>query len=300
MLEYSPRSITRVDNSRLAEVRDGRRFNGSIFHWQGRRLLAYRAAWEPSRIHVAELGDDLQPASSWPVTLTHPKCAGGQEDPRLCSLGGRLHLQFAGIEWGPRGELHVSVMMARLTDDLRVEKIWEPQYPRRTWMEKNWGPFECDGPAYTVYEIGPVHRVLKLDLLAGTAADAYDTPGPRPWAGGLLRGGAPPVRVGEVFYSWFHGWLRIGDFYRYAVGVYTFSAAPPFRPLRITPGPVWRPDASLDHLNRPNDRTVIFPCGALLDGGRWLVSAGHQDSFVEIGEFGQSDVDSWLVPVEAS
>lgn len=294
----APNRITRIDSARLAPAVDGRRFNGSIFDWQGQRLLAYRVAWQPSRIHIAVLGDDLQPISTTPVILQHPKCAGGQEDPRLCSLNGRLHLQFAGLSWSTGGSLNCSVMLARLYDDLTPEKIWEPKYVKRTSIEKNWGPFEAEGSQWVVYSITP-HKVLKLDMLAGVATEAYESPGPLPWSGGLLRGGAPPVRVGDVFYSWFHGWKRTGDFYTYSAGCYTFSAKPPFRPLRITPGPVWQPDTTLDHLNCPDDRSVIYPAGAVLtDRGQWLVSAGHQDSFVEIGEYDKDELDSLMVPVE--
>lgn len=294
-----------VDPSRLAPAADGRRFNCSILDHGGRRLMAYRVGWSPTRIHVAELGADLQPVATTPIDLPHPRCAAGQEDPRLFLFGGILHLIFAGLEW-KGGRLIVSQMVARLGSDLRAERVWEPKLAdRRLPMEKNWMPFESGVDLHAVYTIRP-HRVLLLDVAGGTAATAHETPDPPAgiWPGWELRGGAAPVRVGDEFYSFFHGWRRskragtpTGDWYDYATGVYTFDAASPFAVRRVCRAPIWLADPARESLNVTRDKTVIYPCGALLDNGRWLVSAGQHDAECLIGTFPAADIERALEAV---
>lgn len=91
---------------------------------------------------------------------------------------------------------------------------------------------------------------------------------------GEPRGGAPPVRQGAAYVSFFHSYRPVGRLrwvlrywpvtlgaklprilaaierrlrwpfaqVRYSAGAYAFEAAPPFRPLWLTPEPVLRPE----------------------------------------------------------
>lgn len=292
-------STTLIDSTRLAPARDGRHFNCSIFDWQGKRLLAYRVGWSQSEIHVAELGDDLQPVTTTPLLLKHPKCAMGREDPRLFAFGGRLHLIFAGLEWRG-GRLIVSQMIAELGDDLQVTRVWEPRYASRTLpYEKNWMPFESGGQLYCVYSTRP-HQILHIDTQKGIATLAHESSGPPDtfWSGWKLRGGAPPLRVGNQFVSFFHGWRRSEksgrEWFDYATGVYAFNATAPFQVTRICRQPIWKPDPHKRHLNVTADKDVIFPSGAVLVGDEWLVSAGHQDSECLVAKFPKSQIESVL------
>ena len=298
--------VTQVDPAKLAHAADNRKFNCSVLSHEGRRLMAYRVGWTSSRIHIAELDAGThQPTSTKPIELRHPRCAGGQEDPRLFSLAGVPHLAFAGLQW-ERGKLIVSQMLARLSPTLTAERIWEPRYTGRAYpMEKNWQFFETadDSRAYAVYTIRP-HKVLVLDIPAGTAEMIHETDEiPHDiWPGWALRGGAAPVRVGDEFYCFFHGWRKTptdkgGGWYDYATGVYTFSAKRPFTPLRITREPVWVGDASKRHLNVTPNKCVLYPSGAIREGEKWIVSAGSQDSECLIGEFAASDIEAQLEPL---
>jgi predicted GH43/DUF377 family glycosyl hydrolase len=78
----------------------------------------------------------------------------------------------------------------------------------RRWQEKNWMPFEHEGELLAVYSIAP-HVILQLDLsdrevIACRRIHRSD------WDVshyhrhfGEPRGGAPPVRIGNVYYSFF-------------------------------------------------------------------------------------------------
>lgn len=66
-------------------------------------------------------------------------------------------------------------------------------------------------------------------------------------------------------------------------GMAVDPANPPFAPLAQTPHPV----IVGDHANKPADWYCAnwFPCGAVLDGDSWLVSAGCHDREIEIARW---------------
>ncbi len=297
---YGPDSIVRIDSDRLASVKDGRKFNCSVIDFGDLRLMAYRTGWVSSRLHIATLGKDLQPESTFPIDLQHPRCSAGREDPRLFVFRDTLYMAFAGVEW-VGGRVSVAQMVAQLDSKYQVTRIWEPAYANRTRpMEKNWQFFQHDSELYCVYGIAPDHKILHIDSMTGDAKLSHSTPTPTKWSGGLLRGGCPPVRVGTEYYHWFHGFNKtkrddtLGSWYDYSVGVYTFDAKPPFKVRRMTPHPVWLGDPSKLDLNVTKDKSVIYPCGVVLDGDKWLVSAGHQDWECFVASFGVADIERQL------
>jgi predicted GH43/DUF377 family glycosyl hydrolase len=184
------------------------------------------------------------------------------------------------------------VMYAELDDSLAVRRVFMPDYRHRVDWEKNWGFFESDGRLHAVYSIRP-HRVLTVD--GSTAVLAHETAWSSPWRGGLLRGGSPPFRVGDEFYCFFHGTCEIDDVRTYTAGVYTFEANAPFRVKRCTRWPVATPDPATKP--RRIRQNIMFPCGAFLDGERWIVSCGVHDSWIEISEFDAADIEKRLEAV---
>lgn len=312
-LGYAPVTPPRVapDNSTLVDFAavdrdERRRFNASVLDYGGSRWLAYRVGWTRSHIHLARLGADAQPVETQAIHVPHhPGCELGQEDPRLFVFDGAMHLAFAGLRWHG-GRLVVSQMLARL-NGVFAQRVWEPSLPNRQMpMEKNWGFFNAENQLFAVYTIRP-HRVLSIDPEHGQAIEAFRTDSipAQFWPGWELRGGAPPVRYGNEYYSFFHGWRRSkragtphGDWYDYAVGVYTFEARPPFTPRRITPRPIWLGDPAKIALNVTPDKNVIYPCGAIRDGERWLVSAGHQDAECRLRWFGLGEIEDALEPID--
>lgn len=279
----APLSVARIDDGMLAPGAAGARFNASLFRRRGALLLAYRTGWDGARCHVARLDEALAPRDTTPLDLSHPLAPVGQEDPRLFAHAGRLHVAFCGVERAGRRGVRTHQLYARLADDFRPEAVYAPAYDWRAGWEKNWGFFDHGGDLFAVYSIAP-HVVLRID---GDRAEEVARSETRfPWAGGHLRGGAPPVRVGDEYVVWFHGAadpphpMCARGRRRYSVGVYGFEARPPFRVTRMTPGPLlWADPATC-----PADvwADVAFPCGAVLEGGRWLVSMGVHDRWVDV------------------
>lgn len=269
----------------------GGTINASILRHRGRLLMAYRVGWAVSEVYLTELGPDLQPIGPrvFVAGLGIPDYSDwGRDDPRLFVHDDALHLVYAGVSIDG-GRQQTNICLARLRDDWTVERAWYADYSLRQWpMEKNWSPFVWDGELLAVYSVEP-HTILHL---AGDKALPFSVAPWRPkWPGGVLRGGAPPVRIGDEYWHWFHGVIRPGTGRKaYSIGLYTFEGKPPFRPLRYTPAPLVKASYA------PHG-SVVFPAGAVLDGDTWRVSAGVQDRSIAIYEFDRRDVERSMIKV---
>lgn len=285
--------IQRIDPDRLNYGPAGARFNSSLIRYHGRLILAYRTGWAGARIHLAELDEQLTPGPSTTLHhLGHPRAAVGQEDPRLFVYRDRLHVSFTGVE-RVGGGIATNVLYARLTDDFKVEEVFAPSYHGRRSWEKNWVFFEWEGLLLAVYSVAP-HVILHVR--GNTAYPFSETPCEFPWSGGVLRGGASPVRIGDRFYHWFHG--RDGSWSNgtYNVGCYSFETKPPFRITAMSPRPLLEGDHDTlpDDQKRAGNPAVVFPCGAFLDGSEWKVSMGTHDRWTDIARFSAREVDEYL------
>lgn len=281
----------RFDESNLAPGQPGRRFNSSIIDWKGEFLLAYRDGWAGSEIHLIRLDRSFRPkGASVKLDLMHWRDANyGREDPRLFTFRGKLHVAYIGVVGGDQIH-HTNVLYARISDGLAVEQVFSPQYPGRNTWEKNWSFFEYDSTLYCSYTIAP-HRVLRID--GDRATLVYTTQTASRWSGGEPRGGASPVRIGDVFYEFFHASTEQYGHRVYQVGLLTFEAKPPFRVTSIVPDPIlWAHQES-----RPPDQyaSVIFPCGAVLYDGHWVVSCGIHDRWTSLEIFCKAHLDDRLV-----
>lgn len=282
-----PLALTEVGPAGLGRGRAGFAFNGGYIRHQGRKLLFYRTDWSGAHVHVAELNeDDTVRRSVVLAHLAHPLANVGREDPVPFVFRGRLHTMYVGVERVGRAGVRTNMLYARLTDDLAVEEVFAPEYQYRAEWEKNWSPFEWEGELFVVYSIAP-HLVLHL---RGSKAYPFtETPTNFPWAGGHLRGGAAPVRVGDRFYHWFHG--RRDSDWCYNTGLYTFEARPPFRVLALTPEPLlWADTGATDG----NYCAVAFPRAAVLEGGRWKVGMGWNDRKLKVAEWDAAAIDAAL------
>lgn len=269
-------------------------FNAGLIEHEGALILASRDRLHGARVHLAVLTSDQHFArhKSSPLSFAHADCAGGQADPRLFHFRGRLHVAFYGEDTrGGRETQHQ--FYAALNDDLTAGPAYRPRFKGEVAFEKNWGFFEHDGELYAVRWIAPHHEILRID--GDIATIAHETYNAGAWSGGELRGGAPPVRVGDEYIVWAHGRLGEGVNAIYSVGVYAFEARPPFRVTRQTVAPLlWATDAD----RQPNGGCrVVFPQGAILREGKWLVSMGAGDQRIDICEWDAAAVEKLLVPV---
>lgn len=278
-------------------IPDRNQMNCSILPYKGRMLLAYRTGWSGSRVHVCEVNDYYKPSPSVTLDLRHPLSVGGREDSRLFVHDGKLHLAYVGVRVVSHKPRHIVArqLFARLSDDLEIEHEWEPAYAGSepmTW-EKNWQPFSFDGRLYAVYSMRPW---TVLELTDGKATEVGEPHKGIPWVHGVPRGGAPPVRRGDEFYCFFHGTDKGVRPSYYTMGVCTFEATPPFRPLRITRAPILRPDLERGKLIKREQSfaVTVFPCGAFRDGNRWVVSMGDCDHYCRVAEFDAAEIESRL------
>lgn len=271
----SPRRVKIDPAGLIVQPNGGRAFNGSLIRFDDRWLLAYRTGWKGSRIAVCECDPTTGThGPSTPLALRHPLGRVGYEDPRLFAWRGRLHVAYTAYDGRRTHQLY-----AKLSDDLRVEREFAPDYPRRAAWEKNWQFFEGrDAELYAVYSISP-HVVLRID---GERCDtAYETACPITWDAGHMRGGCPPVFVDGEWWHWFHGAKDGKPNRRYSVGLYTFAAEPPFEIARHLRRPVaWASEE--DWQASGNYCRVVFPGGAVLGGDRWHVAVGVHDRWLEV------------------
>ena len=272
------------------------------------------------RIGICQLSDQLAviPGSVLPLSDSIVGGDSYQYDPRFLVYGDRLFIHYNN-NFNTRPN---QICMVELDADTLAAKsparLLHLAGPRQE-IEKNWMFFEYDGALFAVYQIAP-HTILRVNLDGEGAVECkplYSTS----WqtsvyaeAYGPPRGGTPPVRQGNLYTSFYHSWRsisplrwvlrfwsvspdtvrsryraaldrRLRPFFgqiRCAAGAYTFEAAPPFRPLWISPSPILRPEDEPRRQQRirtnPYANGVVYPCGAVpCDDGQWLISYGVHD-----------------------
>lgn len=283
--------LARFDQHNLWPGVSGMRFNASILADGDGYLFAARNGWAGSEIYLGRLTADLQPVGEpMRLKLRHREAAYGREDPRLFRFRGKAHVAFVGVTVSQRA-MRTSVLYARLGDGGNVEKVFYPRIVGRKAWEKNISFFEHDGQLYAVYYTHPRHRILKVD--ENETSWAHETPSGIAWHGGEIRGGASPVRAGGEYWHFFHDRVGRKGKQCYRTGLVAFEAAPPFRVTRYIPEPILIADAAT---NKDNYADVVFPCGAVHDGGRWLLSHGQHDRFCTIDAFDHASLERRLVP----
>lgn len=269
----------------------------------GRLILAYRYGWESSQIAVCEVDADYQPVTT-PKVLELGQLdfdADSQEDPRLWWQDSELWVTYTGTRWVDKAAkaLLVSVCIAKLNPQTleAVEAVY-PHLDGRNPSEKNWGAFFHAGQMHVVYSICP-HVVLRIDEAVATEVAR------EPWTPRwhvTMRGGASPVKVGDEWWSWFHGCYDAETHRRYVGGLYTFDAFPPFRPRRMVPQVILsahddtRPLESgrKDMYDHPN---VIYTSGAFLKDGKWIISYGTHDQWCDVIELDHAAIEGMMVSV---
>jgi len=143
-----------------------------------------------------------------------------------------------------------------------------------TGAEKNWLWFFHGEQLHMEYQASP-HIVCRFSL-DGKFEQEYKTEANLSWDYGVIRGGTPPVLVGNEYLTFFHSRLKLEEHHwRYYMGAYTFESQPPFRIIRMTTEPLLA--GSSDDIESPSKPLVVFPCGSRLKDGKWLVTGGCND-----------------------
>lgn len=301
-------------------------YNPALIRYQGRLLMAYRldsARGGPQHRRIAICALDEQyrviPGSVVPFSDTITAGTDRHYDPRFLIYGDRLFIHYNNnMQTRPNQIYLVEVDGESLCAKAPARPL-VLQGPRQE-IEKNWMFFDHEGELLAVYGIAP-HVILRVEL-AGSGA-VHCTPSfSTAWdvsayaqSYGNPCGGAPPVRVGDLYLSVFHSHRLVGPFRhllplfperltrtlprypaaiyrrlrlrcyqrRYYAGLYAFAATPPFAPRWLAHAPILRPEVELPR-QRPrwidlSSELAVYATGALLlDQQQLLVAYGvHEE-----------------------
>lgn len=297
-----------------------RLFNPALIAYGSGWLFAYRvvAADGLRRIAACRLDRSLRvlPDSAVPLSdgfrfragTTYPDVVHTWfADPRLYWFGARLFVYWNSGWHEPQNHQFLHELDPLTLRPLGCAREFLLATGARQKLEKNWTLFGDGGDTIrAVYSIIP-HRVLRASL-AGDGDLAFADEAHVPWAlphyppsHGGLRGGAPPQRVGNHFVSFCHSVHDGATGYCYAAAAYAFAAEPPFAPTLGPRGPLSlhnpyghsRVHAALN----PAVGEVIYPCGAVREGDRWLVSHGINDEHCAISVVSDAQLQNSLMPL---
>lgn len=216
-----------------------------------------------------------------PIQLRLPDDRGLEqyEDPRVTFHDGRFHVSY-GV-WQHLKSYKACQRLSILDRSFNHISTWHPNYGKNgigigygTGCEKNWVWFVNQNSWHFVYSTFP-HVVIKFTPGGGMVEFKTQIKN-IPWRYGEIRGGTPPVLVGDKYYSFFHSslpWKHRQK--RYYVGAYEFESQEPFRITGMTNQWLWAgSDEDTRDLGGP---LVVFPAGALYENNQWLITAGIND-----------------------
>lgn len=237
--------------------------------------------WQPDPPHELQA-----PSRSF---LTHRgECFDCAEDGRLFWAHGKLWLAYAGVPHFWIAEMDPM--------SLTIRRAWRTP----EWRGKNWQVFEHEGRLLMIYCMHPQIEVHEIDLGAdGIIRHRLIHEHPAlPWTWGEMRGGTAPIRIGDAYFACFHSstilpgpmkWDR-----QYHAAWYAFKARAPFAPVAVARRPWMSGDVAAPQ--NPATRSVwgkhavVFPCGAIVERGEWLVSYGWQDRECRVTSIGHEEV----------
>lgn len=239
-----------------------------------------------NRIECWSLDGDLNPMRGHEIDLG----AGEHEDARAMPGSNGLILSFVHHAGGAP-----MVALARLSEDMqRRGKIEIPRFGGNgSRPEKNWVFFKSGGVWRFIYD---ARSQVVVDASTLVSTESYTDWSK--WKFGVPRGGTPPLLIGDKWITFFHSslpWLRNGGRNRYWWGAYEFENREPFRITRYTVEPLMcgcpnKPDRIIPH-------ALQFPCGALVDGDDFLISAGVNDDLSVWMRIPQKEIQERLKPV---
>lgn len=305
----------------------GNYINPCIVKWQNRFLLA-------TGLTSGVAGSRLKPSSNtvnicwWnstvlPFHTTEPYLGIYNEiedfnppmlgqDPRIVLMDDPDKFQmFFTNPYAPKVRMGMSeIAINRSTDSFYVVRNYHTIYPTEDHSvpQKNWAPFRYRQEVLLIQSINPF-KVMKFSVRATdntmiafreSLSPAIETG----WPYGELRGGTNAVYIPHrnvylgVFHSAEHA---LGNFMKtYVMGVYTFTADPPFRLISISPFPIMPSQFYTGPWHGIRQRQIdycLFPMSLFIEDETMFVSAGHQDSIGYLLHFNLHEVLETLVSV---
>ena len=212
------------------------------------------------------------------------------EDARAVYHNGRTFISCCDFIWQRGSWTGAHQIVEEVSNEWQSVRRFDPVYGhnednlgRNRWHEKNWIWFIHDGAWHMVYQANP-HTVArfndKFELM-----DEWQAPElALDWDYGEIRGGTPPVLLGNEYWTFAHSstpWKK--PFRQYHMLAYAFESKPPFRMTRISSFPIL--SGSDQDPTGDKKPIVVFPMGAILEKDKWFVTLGVNDlksGFIEI------------------
>lgn len=318
---FSSAALVPEEWRELAAVGPVRAFNPALLADGNGWIFAYRmvAADGRRRIALCRLDASLQVVAGSPSPLSdyfqfdqrvdYPEVVRHWfADPRLYRFRGRVFIYWNSGWHEPQNEQFLHELEPVSLRPIGRARPFRLAHGSRQTLEKNWTLFATDeGQLCAIYSVTP-HRVLRFTLEDGKEVvfDEVDTTEwslagyPRSYGG--LRGGTPPVRYGGGYVSIGHSVHDGAAGYRYVAAAYRFSPEQPFRPTHrpAAPLPLYNPygaERVYPSLN-PAVGEVVYPCGAVVDGERCLVSHGINDEHCAVSILPVGALGNFVTPIE--
>lgn len=304
ILEQTPWKAGFYDFGRAANP-GTRFFNPSLIRHNGDNWLVARRSGKVDWHHLGQnsivafkLDDNHKPLGFIDVVLLNRSYKDQHwEDPRITWINGQMVLSYCTFQiFKNKTYSGAHQQVAFLNDSFQPLDVWDPVYGNNGGSilmnegnEKNWIFFEHDGQMMMIYMTEP-HQVIMWENRE--AVEKWETPN-FGWKWGQMRGGSPPIRIKDEYVCFFHSSTPWTEKKRqYHMGAYAFEAKPPFKVTRMTRKPLLsgsQKDPWVDGLP-----LVVFPCGAILDSKKYVVSMGINDYTSAWIEIPVKDLDSLM------
>lgn len=287
------------------------RYSGGTF------VLAYRLVGADGRrrVGLCRLDARLAPVAGSAVPFSDlVRMEGGLEyapragqwfaDPRLIWWQDQLYLHWNSGSHRPANYQFLQQVDVQSLRPIGPSFTLERAEGRRP-IEKNWSLFEHDGALHAFYSLCPavvlrLSKVTPFALIFSNAASMRWDSSTYTNRFGPLRGGAPPLRVGDRLYILFHSAARKVLRFRYTAGLLVTAPSPPFQPLFWTPRPLPLPNPFGQRFEKAplnaNVAEVIYPVGSVWDEGALIASYGINDEHAAIARIKLADLERRLIP----
>jgi len=260
--------------------------------WNGCTLYNSHPAF--SYPYIIELDNDRQTKTLTKVDIDYTpwhhcsknghKHPAGLEDPRVFT--------YLGEDWIIASSLGSSNQPHPCVNAMCIFKVSDPQNTLRILRpppdvsdkqtQKNWSPFEYKGKLLCEYSLRP-HKLLEIDIEKGTTDYAYTSDESEfdIRLGHALRGGAPPVLIGDYYLGVGHTRTRgTANYYHF---FYTFEAVAPFNITGVSK--IFKFDKA---------DVIQFAAGLSYLDGIVYVSYGVNDCYNRISQFPIEDVIKFI------
>jgi predicted GH43/DUF377 family glycosyl hydrolase len=164
--------------------------------------------------------------------------------------------------------------------------------------EKNWIPIVSSNALYLLYSDTPRTFIHCIDEGTRLSIEKYDKFNFNVlWSYGTIRGGCPPVDYDETSLIWFfhsskkvYSSMQILSDKIYFIGAYLTTKNYPFEIKQITTYPIFFGVPSPISQNRTYQTNVIFPCGAVSENDKFIISMGINDHCIGHLKVSKNDI----------